>query len=87
MHDCNRHRDNKFRNRPFFKLDRVHESYIDEFAKRRQLDQDRKQNMVNNRFPSLADARDQYVKQTFPLPSMRGRNEDSQTDPNNLSGS
>ena len=81
MHDCNRHRDGRFRNQEFFKIDRVHESYVGEFAKRRRLDQDRKQNMVNNRFPSLADARDQYLKQTFPLPHVNAANNEAQTSP------
>lgn len=49
-------------------MDRVHESFINEFGKRRQIAQDRKQNIVNNRFPSLAEARDQYLKQTFQAP-------------------
>ena len=26
--------------------------------------------MINNRFPSLAEARDQYLKQTFQAPKM-----------------
>ena len=62
MNDVNRHRENRFRNRQFFKVDRVHESFITEFGKRRTADQDRKQHLINNRFPSLAEARDQYLK-------------------------
>ena len=68
MHDVYRHRENRFRNKPFFKVDRVHESFINEFGKRRNFEQDRKQNIINNRFPSLAEARDQYLKQTFQAP-------------------
>ena len=62
MHDVNRHRGTRFQNKPFFKVERVHESFISEFGKRRMIDQDRKQNLINNRFPSLAEARDQYLK-------------------------
>lgn len=65
LYDVARHRDKRFRNKEFFHIDRVHVGYVEEFGKRRLVDQDRRQNLINNRFPSLAEARDQYLRQTF----------------------
>ena len=47
----------------------MHVGYVEEFGKRRLVDQDRRQNLINNRFPSLAEARDQYLRQTFQAPA------------------
>ena len=56
--DCNRHREGKFQNKKFIAVDRVHDTFIEEFGNRRKVDQNRKQNLINKRFPSLAEARD-----------------------------
>jgi hypothetical protein len=59
VHDCNRHRKNGYKDKTW--VERIPNDFIDEFAKRRDKDLDRQQNIVNNRFPSLSDARDQYL--------------------------
>lgn len=38
MHDVNRHRGTRFQNKPFFKVERIHDSFITEFGKRRIMD-------------------------------------------------
>ena len=38
MHDIYRHRDNQFKNKQFFKVERIHDSFITEFGKRRLVD-------------------------------------------------
>ena len=60
MHDCNRLRDNGYKDKTW--VDRVPENAIREFDEMRQIDEDRKQNVVNSRFPSLQEARDMYLK-------------------------
>ena len=59
MHDCNRHRKNGFKDKTWVK--RIPSEFVEEFQNRRENDLDRAQNIVNNRFPSLAEARDQYL--------------------------
>ena len=59
MLDCNRHRKNGYKDKTW--VDRIPTDFVEEFARRRDKDLDRQQNIVNNRFPSLAEARDQYL--------------------------
>lgn len=59
MHDCNRHRKHGYKDKTW--VDRIPVDFVEEFARRREQDLDRQQNIVNNRFPSLAEARDQYL--------------------------
>ena len=59
MHDCNRHRENGYKDKTW--VDRIPDEFIDEFKNRREKDLDRSANLVNNRFPSLQEARDQYL--------------------------
>ena len=35
---------------------------VEEFGNKRKTDQDRSQNLINKRFPSLAEARDAYLR-------------------------
>ena len=56
MHDCNRHRPNGYKDKTWEA--RVKDDTIYQFAALREQDRDRRQNKVNSRFPSLADARD-----------------------------
>jgi len=56
MIDCNRHRPNGLRDKTW--QHRVSEEAIETYQSQRELDRDRKQNLINSRFPSLAEARD-----------------------------
>jgi len=60
MHDCNRHRPNGYKDRTWEA--RVKDDTISQFNALREQDRDRRQNKVNSRFPSLAEARDQYLQ-------------------------
>lgn len=62
MHDCNRHRKDGYKDVTW--ADRIPAQVIDEFGRRRTVDYNRDINMVNKRFPSLAEARDQYLRQS-----------------------
>ena len=59
MIDCNRHRPNGYKDKTW--VDRIPDEFIDEFKNRRDFDIDRSQNLVNQRFPQLQEARDMYL--------------------------
>ena len=59
MHDCNRHRTHGYKDKTWDH--RIPDEFIDEFQNRRLNDLNRQQNIVNKRFPSLAEARDLYL--------------------------
>lgn len=61
MHDCNRHRENGYKDKTW--EHRISKEQLDNFKNKRDNDRNRKQNLVNNIFPQLADARDTYIKQ------------------------
>ena len=56
MIDCARHRPNGYKDHTW--VNRIPDEFIDEFGARRTNDRVRDQNIVNRRFPSLAEARD-----------------------------
>ena len=60
-------------------IDRVPNECIYEYERKRNYDQNRKQNITNFRFPSLADARDMYLEQEQQL-TFREENGESETD-------
>jgi hypothetical protein len=52
MHDCNRLRENGYRDKTW--IDRIPYEFVDDFIKNRNYDlKDRDANSVNRRFPSL----------------------------------
>ena len=59
MLDCNRHRTNGYRDKTW--VHRVSDQNLETFHEQREADRDRSQNIINQRFPSLAEARDQYM--------------------------
>ena len=58
-------------------MHRIPEDTIKEYEKRRITDQERSQNIINNRFPSLAEARDQYLAQNYEQDETVGSEEKS----------
>lgn len=61
MHDCNRHRNNGYRDHTHEA--RIHKDVVHDFGVKRSLDQERGQMLTNKRFPQLAEARDLFLKQ------------------------
>ena len=59
MHDCNRHRENGYRDKTWDQ--RIKDEMIEEYSRMRHKDTNRKQNILHSRFPSLAEAKDQYI--------------------------
>jgi len=60
MHDCNRHRDNGYRDVTW--KHKIEDDHMLLFKKKRDEDLDRQQHLLNMRFPTMADARDQYIE-------------------------
>ena len=58
-HECNRHRLHGYKDKTW--IERVPDECIYEYERKRNFDRNRKQNITNVRFPSLAEARDQYL--------------------------
>jgi len=54
--DCNRHRENGMKDKTW--VPRITDSTTELFHEQRENDRNRKQNLINSRFPSLAEARD-----------------------------
>ncbi len=59
MLDCNRHRPNGYKDKTW--QDRIPSKAVDDFLRFRNTDLNRQQNLINKRFPQLAEARDQYL--------------------------